>query len=256
MKDRKRQELRHMTLRPRKTPSIATVQAILGCATVALLGGCQLVFGDFDVIDSSGSGGSAGTGGTGSGGGTATSCAPGITFTCKLNVLIECGTGKQTTCGNEFLCRPTEGRCRACSSGDTQCVGNVLALCNTDFSGFDLANGTNCAANNQVCDPALKKCTNCLSGQKTCKDTSLITCNDTGDTITTRDCSSDYNPPQCITDSVVLAHCYQCDVPFVAVCSNNTILKTCSPDHSIHTEACPTPTSCITPTDGTAAYCQ
>jgi len=255
MKDRKRQELRHMTPRPRKASSIATVQTILGCTTVALLGGCQLVFGDFDVIDSSGSGGSTATGGTSSGGGTATSCAPGIKFTCKLNVLIECSTGKQTTCGNEFLCRGTEGRCWACSSGDAQCAGNVLASCNANFSGFDIANGVDCSATNQVCDPVLKQCTTCLSGQKTCNDTSLITCNATGDALTTTDCANEFKPPQCFTDSAVLAHCAKCAAAtFVPQCSNQALLKTCSPNGLYDTETCPT--QCISPTDGTAAYCQ
>lgn len=100
----------------------------------------------------------AGRGGSTDSGGPS-ACGAGTTSICRAATSIACNSdgseGASTTC-TSGTCVPNVG-CRACFPGTGMCAGNVLNICRTDGSGFDMLSTCNAAAG-EVCNAGTMRC--------------------------------------------------------------------------------------------------
>lgn len=210
---------------------------------------CQLVFGDYHLVD--GTGGTAGSlqggsgttggdtfvaGGTATGGassfggsqptgGSPSDCTGTPPFRCQGAALQACVNGAWTTtqtCPTAALCEPAAGVCDACATGDRQCSGSVLSVCNADHTGF--MQKAVCEAP-LYCDTTSDNCVACTINQSRCDGDSVDVCNEarTAWTLKATACS-DYG---CYVVDGSTDHCSVCDASSPAACSGD-VLRTCS----------------------------
>lgn len=227
---------------------------LLGGLLLAVVqSGCQWVFGDFEMADPAETGGTTGQGGTTSTSSTTvTSCGQGRSFYCDLNVLINCSTGKQTTCARQSLCDGEYGVCLVCSDGEKQCNGAVVEKCNAAQSGWNAETDCGLSASAKVCEPNLKTCVTCLDGDAKCAGTVILKCNADRSGWDETPCDITYDPKGCVVDSATRAHCVACDSDsFVASCSGDNLF-TCVNGQIVRT-ACAN--GCAARTSSTPASC-
>jgi len=176
---------------------------IRSIALVSLVTSCQVLFGEFEVVDESDLGGNGGTAGTsaetGGGGAGATGgtigCALGEAV-CQGNQLLTCENGSwaQRPCASAAHCDATLGRCRDCLPGEGSCFDDkTVRSCDPVTGRFT----DELCGDGLLCDEGLVRCVACLSGTARCVGDDLEVCNAAQDGWELQTC-----PDTCVQDGL------------------------------------------------------
>jgi hypothetical protein len=238
-----------MSARPKWLPGLV---ALTSAGAVL---GCQLVFGDFDLVHVDGSGGTTGAGGSS---GEPCYAANGDSRRCSTDQPQECTNGVWTNAGipcSAGLCNVNKGSCDVCFPLRMQCNGTSLDTCKDDGSGWD---SQDCSTVG-FCDSGKYRCVACREGETYCLDTDpskYKICNGDQTGFDVKPCPT--KGSTCVSLGGGNDQCTNCNpaVDVLPKCTNAGQLLTCEQNLLWTASNCTPPKACYQPDPNASGFCQ